>query len=297
MSYAGAGQARPPTSQGGSVRGSPRPGTGLVGRTLGGDSVYVEDTRKIQDTVKRIQQYASDIRKEARNADGPHAAASQKKVQDIVRTTKTAEDEAKRMLQSLAVSGAGTPSEQNMRRLTQQKLSESLVQAVKAFGDSWKAYETAVAESTARGKQKVVPQGRSNIGVEMFDVAGTHAPDVEDQQMQRQQQELDVTEAEVETHTAIVEEMVQDVTSLNSEIRGLQRAMVDLAQTTTAQGETLDSIESHMSRSVTDTSGATEQLVQASTSQRQGNKMLCCMVVVCLILCISIIIVVLLKHH
>lgn len=279
----------------------------LVGRSLGGDGAYMEDHRKIQEAVRHIQQHASEIRKEARLLATAHGHATQRqKVQDAVRAARSSEEEARRLLQGLSIGTVSTPVEQNMRRLTQQKLSENLVGAARAVEESWKAYEAAHVEAAARpasaavsvtgADRKPVTSRRGVDGVEMRDLGSSDDEERSSGQRQAQLQDLDVSEAEVETHAAIVEEMVNDVTSLNSEIRGLQRAMVDLASTTVAQGETLDCIESHMGVAADSTQGATEQLVIASRSQSRSQKCLLVLVALCFVLSAIIICIVVSRH-
>merc|ERR1712039_634109 len=107
---------------------------------------------------------------------------------------------------------------------------------------------------------------------------------------QRQTQDHDVTEAEVETHAAIVEEYAQEITTLDADIQQLQRAMVDLAEHAHSQGETLDSIEANMSQTVDTSADAREQLVIASTHQQRGNKLIFYLLILAAVIAFAIVV-------
>merc|ERR1719231_1301432 len=75
-------------------------------------------------------------------------------------------------------------------------------------------------------------------------------------------------------HGELVNEFATDVQRLGDDVVTLQQSMQQMAQLTADQGEVLDTIESQMANAVTDAQAANQQLTQASTSQRAGNKRL-----------------------
>merc|ERR1719198_1373551 len=85
-------------------------------------------------------------------------------------------------------------------------------------------------------------------------------------------QDMDASVAELDMHGAIVHEFATEVISLESDVRDLAYSMRTVASLTAQQGEVIDDIESHMARVEEQTSGAREQLVQASNTQQKGNR-------------------------
>ncbi|CAJ1349972.1 unnamed protein product, partial [Effrenium voratum] len=81
-------------------------------------------------------------------------------------------------------------------------------------------------------------------------------------------------QAEVKLHAAIVEEYLQEVSTLEEDVQGLQEALVDLARHTQAQNEMLDNISEYTAASSVAVAGATDQLTQASNAQRRGSSLL-----------------------
>merc|ERR1712150_395141 len=79
--------------------------------------------------------------------------------------------------------------------------------------------------------------------------------------MGRQIQVTDeVSQAEVEMHNEIVNKYSEDVTKLAKNMQGLQRALLDLADQTHMQGETLDNIEAQISQASSSSSSAVRQV-------------------------------------
>merc|ERR1711920_507673 len=156
------------------------------------------------------------------------------------------------------------------------------------------------------GSDRELPSPASSVAQDSFNRSFTwaqeHAVDsrraeaIPSQQVQTLQQSDVVQEGELELHDAIVDEWGRDIGNLAQDIRSLHGAMVDLAHAANSQGEVLDDIERNMERSAEAASGATEQLVQASVTQRRGNKMIYCMLVFAAILSIIIVVVVILRH-
>jgi len=241
-----------------------------------GDSAYVEDFRQVSEAVKRIQQHAAEIRKETSVLGTAHSyACGRKKVQDVVHSAREAMDEAKRRLQRFSSSGGGSISEQKTRGLMQQKLGENLMASTKSLEAAFHDFEKAAAERDRReaASSGVAGGARAAGSVELGAMDGPG--DVEAARQRLQLEEIDlVSQAEAETHTAIVDEYVQEISTLQQDIQGLQRAMVDLAEHAQAQGEVLDNIESNTLRAVESSVGAREQLTQAAQTHRRGTKLI-----------------------
>lgn len=269
-----------------------------------GDSAYLEDTRKVTEAVQRIQQLAADVRKESSMLGTAQSyAGSKKKVEEAVRLAKSVAEEARRRLQGLAVAGVTDVSEQKHRQLQQQKLTENLMGATRALEAASRAYEAADAERARRVSVAASGPGGPATngtapGVELhaMDAAAAGSEAGSGQQALRMLQDTDVSQAEVETHAAIVEEYTEQISSLSQDIKDLQRAMVDLADHTRAQGEVLDDIESNLSRATDNTGGATEQLVAASQQQRRGTKWILWLMLLATLIAATVIIVVIRKN-
>mmetsp|Transcript_61933 Transcript_61933/g.108461 ORF Transcript_61933/g.108461 Transcript_61933/m.108461 type:complete len:290 (+) Transcript_61933:95-964(+) len=245
------------------------------------EATYMSNSRKVGDIVRRIQANAADVRKETRllSTSACNAGRGRSKIRKIAGDSKTLAAEAERLLAGIAVSGPEySVQEQHHRRTTQQKLSDNLAESTKAIHEAVTAYE-AIAP-----KEVTVADGKSeaqklDVEVEMDRV------DVECGQHCARVQELDVTAAEMETHTAIVEEYVQEVQQLSQDVLDLHRCMADLAEYAQQQGEVLDDVEANVGRASDSTSAATEQLVTASNTQRRNMKQVCWIsVTVCVLL-------------
>jgi len=250
------------------------------------EQLQVGDTQRIQEAVQKIQGCAAAIRKET-GVIGTASTYTPGKAHEAVREAKNTLEEAKSLLQGFAIcggGGGGSASEPHHRRLMQQKLTENLMGAYKSFEDSWKEYEVAekdranrqaaVAAATPQAKAGGRPRG--GPGVELGTMESPQeSVDVEAGvvviQPGRQLQEMDVSNAEVETHAAIVEEYAANINQVEQDIRSLKNAMVTLAEHTVEQGEMLDNIEANMATAVDGTQGATQQLTIASQTQHRGR--------------------------
>lgn len=268
-----------------------------------GDPMYFDECIKVQRAVKRIQQHTADIRKEAILISAASCAGdpeAKQRVQEHVKAATIAAEEARRLLERPGgLVGVAPANNLKLRELTQQKLNDNLTSASKAFEMAWQEFQVAAAAFANRGTTNAATSP-FNVGgvasVEMHFIDNVN-PTTEETlfRHQQQQQQRDITDAEVEAHAQIVSETADQMSSINQNIRALQRAMVDLAEHTQAQGETLESIESHVARSMDNTHDATELLTNASQRQQQGNKLLFWVLLLALVLAIVVMLAV--WHH
>jgi len=247
--------------------------------------------------VKRIQQYTADIRRETSMLATAHSyAGGKKKVQEAAQAAKATMLEAKKLLEGFPTGGGGALSEQNHRRLTRQKLTENLMGASKSLEASFRAYEVAEAErqrrDAAAAAEAADPAAAGRGSVEMHAMERAEAGRPGPQQIQ----EMDVSEAEADVHTAIVEEYAQEIAQISGSISSLQRAMVDLAEQAQAQGVTLDVIETNMSNATSSTAGASEQLTYASRHHRTGTKLVFWLLLLAVVIAVVLIVIVVRKH-
>ncbi|CAK9084540.1 unnamed protein product [Durusdinium trenchii] len=243
-----------------------------------GDSMYVQDSMAVSEAVKRIQQCTAEIRKETHLSPST-SSSSRKKVEGALHAGHQATQEATRRLEKLSHVGGSTFGEQRNRSLMQQKLSENLTKSIQDLQASFQAFELA------EKKAESAPHGRSAAAddLEMGSMASG----------QRQQMTAEmVSEAELDIHNAIVDEYIEDISTLAQDVRGLQQAMADLSFHTKVQGDQLDSIEADLRNSTQATSDATEQLTQASSSQRRGSRFIYWLLLLAAVLAVILIFVV-----
>lgn len=252
--------------------------------------------------MKKIQQYTADIRRETSMLTTAHsyAGGQKKKVQEAAQAAKATMLEARRLLEGFPTGGGGSVSEQNHRRLTQQKLTENLMGASKALEAAFRAYEVAEVERQRRDAAEAAAassgRGSGVAGVEMGAMDASPSAVEAGRLGQQQVQDMDVGEAEADVHTAIVEEYVQEISQISNSISVLQKAMVDLAEHAQAQGTTLDVIEANMSSAIQSTDGATEQLTHASRNHRTGTKLIFWLLLLAVIIVVALIVIVARKH-
>lgn len=109
-------------------------------------------------------------------------------------------------------------------------------------------------------------------------------------------QDADVSEAEVDLHTAVAAEYSAATAKVAQEVRGLQRVMLDISAQASDHSFVLDNIESNMLRAHEDTEGANRQLLLASNRQRRNTKYVIALLVVAFIVA-AIVIFVVIRHH
>merc|ERR1740123_400937 len=95
--------------------------------------------------------------------------------------------------------GRGSRSEQNHRCLTRDKLAESLMNASKRFEPKFQVFQTAEAAKLQRDAA-AAQMATANGTVELRGLEGGEGPQLE------QQQQLDVSQAKADLHSANVDE-------------------------------------------------------------------------------------------
>merc|ERR1711971_392316 len=110
--------------------------------------------------------------------------------------------------------------------------------------------------------------------------------------VQRREQDLvdSREQAWLDLHESLADDYARDAARLNSDIRSLQRTMVDLSTHTQAQGDLVDNIEANMIQAVDASEGATTQLVRADAEQRRRTRLLHFMLLLAVLLAAAVII-------
>jgi methyl-accepting chemotaxis protein len=104
---------------------------------------------------------------------------------------------------------------------------------------------------------------------------------------------LTADDAGVDMHEHLVDEYAKQVASIQNNVRGVQRVMVDLAECTQAQTSTLDDIERHMTQASDFTERTTETIDQME--QNNHSKLLCCLLSVTVVTAAVIVAIVIIK--
>jgi len=206
-----------------------------------------------------------------RLASMPGKVSASSDAQAIHARAQGALAEATQRLQVMAQSPVKSDlSAQQLHRVKEQKLRENLQKLSKDLGDAWgqwlkaeEAWQKSVASSPAP----------------------TEADQSEGSKAQLQRQE-EVAAAEVQLHAAMVDEYVQDVANVSQNVRDMQRALLDLALLTEAQGEQLENIEKGMEQASASTDGAVRELRITQRNQISYRRILC-MVLMALLLAVA----------
>jgi len=261
---------------------------------------FEEESRKVQDSVRKIQQHAAEVRKEANllsTAPAHGMAKGKEKALSAVREAQSTTEKAMAALQGLARATTGgvdgkplSQQEQNSRKFMHQKLNENISASVKTLDQAWMSYQAAEAEAlrTHAAYQAAEAESLRQAGPSTMStpLVSAGAPGIDPvlppaaaeadlevgQQSQAQALEEDMVPAEAEMHAAIAEEYARDLTNLNQNAQMLQRAMVDLAETTASQGAVLENIESNMTEAAEQSAQANEELAVTNQTQRSGTK-------------------------
>lgn len=251
----------------------------------GGDA-FAQETEKVKDAVRKIESLVADVRREANllsTAPAHSAAKSKEKAHAAVRDARACNEAAGVVLQGLGractgVGGGGqglSVEEQNSRKFMHQKLTENLAASLKTVDDAWSAFEAAEAGALRKQaasdsmKTPLVSAGSPGVDPSVPEPEPAGGQDLEAGQQAAAQ---DFMPPEAEMHAAIAEEYARDLVTMNQNMHHLQRAMVDLADTTRAQGEVLDNIESSMSEAAESAAGANQELASTTQQQRRGTK-------------------------
>lgn len=289
------------------------------------DTRDAPDIQRVQEAVRKMRTAASDIQKEARAIGAPGRVArgvrrrpeerqrdeeSRQKVDQAYRMAQGAGEEAGSLLKEIDAAGEAAKGQKG--RLFHQKLSEELKSATDAVALAFEAYDALArelagaagegSELTAYTESPELPRGQvpaaamapaqaaapSRGLVASFFSRG--ASSAAAPMAQSQVLEPEVSDAEVATQVAVVDEYVTAVTSVSKEVGLLHGAMQDLAAHTVAQGQVLDTIDGNVAESRAATSDANVELVAAEQKQQWGNKCLVC--VLCSVVTLSIIVIV-----
>lgn len=270
---------------------TPRSGRKARSLTPRGGDAFEAESRKVQEAVRKIQQQAADVRKEAnllRTAPANDLGKCKDKAQAAHREGRMLAETATSALHGLHRATNGTVDgkslsleEQNSRRFMHQKLTENVTSSMKALDQAWVAFQTAEAEAVRQSKQAAVSSTATPLIASGREVSVNPATELpvepavaDDLESGRKAlcQEQDVPAAEAEMHAAIAEEYANDMQRINENAQMLQRAMVDLAETTTSQGSILDNIESNMTEAVGQTQQANQELTATAQAQQGGMK-------------------------
>merc|ERR1712008_521594 len=154
-------------------------------------------------------------------------------------------------------------------------------------------YQNAQAERLRQDAAAEVGGNASgpSQSVELSALEGVEVPQL------AQQQQLDVSRAEVELHSAIVDEYGNEISTMANDISALSRCVVDIREHAEAQGVQLDSIEANMATAAQTTDGATDQLTQASRHHRTGTKMFLWLLVLAAVIAGLLIVIVVTRKH
>lgn len=248
-----------------------------AGSSQSADSERIE---KIQGAIQAVQQHAAFMRKDASIlATVRDRPSSAQHVKQVIRVARETIAEAARLLHELDASSSKSLSDdKKLQLLTHRKLSENLGAASAELEQSWKVF--AAAELAWESRQ---PSQASSSSID----PPTQGDDLEAGRVvgvQLQEAEV-VSQAEVDLHAAIADEFAKDITELAHNMRGMQRVLLDLAEHTQAQGETLSGIEANMCQAVDKTDAATQQLAKTEQAQRKGMRWTICLLLI--VLCVS----------
>jgi len=177
--------------------------------------------------------------------------------------------ETRRLLHEIdpgSSSSSTVSDDKKMQRLMYQKLAESLERSSVELEEAWKDYVAAEASWAAQQQQESVSSS-STTDLEAGQAAG---------QLTFKDPEA-VAAAELEMHGAIADEYAREVSELAQNMQGLQRAMMDLAQHTQAQGEMLEHIEHNMDEAADKTAKAVEQVEITEENQRKAMRFTLCL--------------------
>lgn len=243
------------------------------------ESEYTRSVRKVQDAIGTIQKCNAEMQKEAgllSTAQSYTPAKWNAKV--VMQAARAATSDAKQILQSLSSNKEASISEQSSQRLTQQKLSESLLMVSSELEAGWQAYQAADglrATRTHTGNAdgtgsifSVTPSVPASGEAGKEDLEAGHSS----VELQRIQSFDPVSQAEVDMHTAIVTEYTEQVSVVASNMREMRRALLDLADHARMQGAVVETIERNMATAADSTSGAVKQVVVSNQSQQKTMK-------------------------
>lgn len=236
---------------------------------------------KVQASIQTIRRHSADIRKTAKSLNFTrNASSSAVHWKQVYRVSRDFVADTRRNLHELDPNTSSSSSdERKLQPLMHSKLVENLEQASEELEQSWQVFTAAEAAWAAQqqGQQTELAACASAASAELEEGRGPGALSMKDAEA--------VAAAELDMHNAIAEEYAREVAALAQNMHGLQRAMVDLAQHTASQGETLEGIESQMEEAADKTAKAVQQVAATEEAQRNSQKWLLCVMAV--VLCVS----------
>jgi len=249
-------------------------------------SGHVQDSKAVSEAVKRIQQLCADIRRETNMLSSIAGSVHERKarVQEAETAAKAILEEADKRLKAFPACSGQSTGEQNYRRLTCQKLTESLTNASQALETALHRFELAIAERLRRDSAMASASsadGTCNIknghpeAVALSNMEAGEGLQLSQQQQQQPPQQhlqLDISQAEADFHAAIVDEYAADVTAVSNGMASLRSAMVDLAEHARTQGLALETLEGNMANAAVSSKDATTQLSKTDRYHRAGTK-------------------------
>ncbi len=109
-----------------------------------------------------------------------------------------------------------------------------------------------------------------------------------DHNVAMQQAELDVVDAGLDTHEALVEEHVEGIKTIEQDMVEISTIMKDMAEQVMAQGEVVDDIHDNVVDADQLVEDALENLIVANKSGKKGAKLI--MLTMCIMFCVIIVI-------
>jgi len=164
----------------------------------------------------------------------------------------------------------------NMQQAMARKHQQLLVDFQKAQVDFKQALERRqtremeilMPDATDEERAQMIEDGETTSLIVAKKMAGTHALLLDEVQR--------------------IREKHHDILQLERSIEDLAQMFQDMAVLVEAQGEMLDAIEVHVSRTKVHTAKAEQNLMQTRKAQRKNQQWMCCMVVVVMVLALLI---------
>merc|ERR1712137_465385 len=207
----------------------------------------------------------------------------------IARNAKNNWEEAKRVMQSLAMSGGGVGENHHMRQLTLQKMEDNLKQAFQAVESAVIGFQTESERSRNKASAASKPSkgGESDVELTSMEMLET---DPESGHRLKQLQVQEVTTDECIVHNDILDDYLKDFAKVRDDMSLLQTSMVNIAEVAASQGTMIDSIENNVVRSAEHTNMAVEQVTVSYQNQQKANRRRCIFMTICIGILLFIII-------
>eukprot|EP00922_Rhytidocystis_sp_ex-Travisia-forbesii_P072908 GHVS01108691.1.p1 GENE.GHVS01108691.1~~GHVS01108691.1.p1 ORF type:complete len:333 (-),score=56.08 GHVS01108691.1:235-1233(-) len=265
-----------------------------------GDSVYVEECRRLQQLIQTIQTQTSTINKigEAGYPEGWRNGNHQKDIHEQMEVAKTAAREAQTLLRRFGDITGGSAAEKSQRRLMHQKLYHNYQTALKSL------------ESAAQRTVQIGSAGRAEAAIRQEDGVSTITsaysstaqsiwstdsafdsiaagqvsapssalyrpsppPQQVDGQAVRYLMPIMINSQELEVE--MMRERQEQIQQIETDIEGIHDLYRELSCHVGTQGADIDNIESQMRQAAEHTESATQQVQRARDSQRTRTRRL-----------------------